>query len=158
MHDETMARLSYEEALRRIIGQRQNLDGIRTRAGTLFGAASLATSFLSSVAAQGEGIELGAFGAIAVVLFALVTLVTMLIFLSVRGLSFTIQREENEELLRTPPTTGATEADTYREFARRLERIFEANSRRMQWFFRGMWVMCALVGAELILWTLDFVT
>jgi hypothetical protein len=156
--DETMARLAYEEAVRRIKGQMEVLSGVRGRAGTLFGAASLATSFLSSVAARGTGIELGTLGWTAVVLFGFATCVTILMFLSWPGLSFTIQREENEELLRTPPTADASVADTYREFARRLERNYKANTRRMKWFFRGNWILCFLVGAELILWTGDFVT
>ena len=143
--------------MRRITGQMQVLAGLRARAGTLFGAASLATSFLSSVAVKGTGIQLGVLGWTAVVLFGLATLVTMLMFLSIRGLSFTIQREENEELLRTSPT-DASAADTYREFARRLERNYKANTRRMTWFFRGMWILCLLVGGELILWTVDFVS
>ena len=143
--------------MRRITGQMQVLAGLRARAGTLFGAASLATSFLSSVAVRGTGIQLGVLGWSAVVLFGLATFVTMLMFLSIRGLSFTIQREENEELLRTSPT-DASAADTYREFARRLERNYKANTRRMNWFFRGMWILCLLVGGELILWTADFVS
>ena len=157
MHDETTARLAYEETVRRITGQMQVLAGLRTRAGTLFGAASLATSFLSSVAAKDEGLHLGVAGWIAVSLFAAITIVTMAMFLSVAGLSFTIQREENEDLLARTPT-DASPADTYRNFARRLERNFEANSRKMKRYFEGMFILCLLVGAELILWTLDFVT
>ena len=151
-----MARLAYEEAVRRIAGQMHVLGGVRTRAGTLFGSASLATSFLSSVAARGGGLELGMPGWIAVVLFGLATVLTMLMFVSVGGLSFTSQREENEELLRASPT-DVSAADTYREFALRLERNYKANARRMRWHFTGMWILCLLVGAELILWTVDFV-
>jgi hypothetical protein len=28
----------------------------------------------------------------------------------------------------------------------------------MNWYFRGIWILCFLVGVELILWTVDFVT
>jgi hypothetical protein len=156
VHDEMTARLAYEETVRRITGQMQVLDGLRTRAGTLFGAASLATSFLSSVEAKNEGLHLGVPGWIAVCLFAAITLVTMAMFVSVASLSFTIQRKENEDLLARTPT-DASPADTYRDFARRLERNFEANSHQMKWYFGGMFVLCSLVGTELILWTLDFV-
>jgi hypothetical protein len=156
MHDETMAQLAYEEARRRITGQMQVLAGLRARAGTLFGSASLATSFLSAAAAKGEAPQLGVAGWIAVALFGLATLTTMLMFLSVGRLNFTIQREENEDLLAMAPTAHGTVADTYREFARRLERNYRLNLHRMNWFFRGMWILCLLVGVELILWTLDF--
>jgi hypothetical protein len=157
MHDETAATLAYDEIVRRISGQMQVLAGLRARAGTLFGAASLATSFLSGVAAKGGSLGLGAPGWAAVALFALATAITLLMFLSHGGLSFTIQRQENEELLAIAPTE-MTVADTYRAFARRLEFHYAENARRMKWYFHGMWVLCLVVGAELLLWTLDFVS
>jgi hypothetical protein len=90
MHDETTARLAYDEAVRRIAGQMQVLAGVRTRAGTLFGAASLATSFLSSAAPRDGGLQLGLYGKVAVGLFAVATLITMAMFMSVSGLFFSI--------------------------------------------------------------------
>jgi hypothetical protein len=157
MHDETTARLAYDEAVRRIAGQMQVLAGVRTRAGTLFGAASLATSFLSSAAAKDGGLQLGLYGKVAVGLFAVATLITMAMFKSVSGLFFSIQRGENEQLLDLEPSHVSI-ADTYREFARRLERNYAANARKMDWYFRGMGALCLVVGAELLLWTIDFVT
>jgi hypothetical protein len=155
VHDETAAKLAYGEAVRRISGQMEVLAGVRTRAGALFGAASLATSFLSSVAAKAEGVDLGPAGWTAVGLFAASTVTTMLMFVSRGGLSFTIQREENEELLGAP-ASDMTPADTYREFARRLERNYARNAQAMRWYFRGLMTLCVAVGAELVLWTVDF--
>jgi hypothetical protein len=155
VHDETAAKLAHAEAVRRISGQMQVLAGVRTRAGALFGAASLATSFLSSVAAKAEGVDLGPAGWTAIGLFVVATVMTMLMFVSRGGLSFTIQREENEQLL-AAPASGMTAADTYREFARRLERNYAQNADAMRWYFRGLMMLCVTVGAELVLWTLDF--
>ena len=81
----------------------------------------------------------------------------MLMFVSRGDLSFTIQRQENEQLLAMPPTDMSV-ADTYRAFARRLEFHYAENAGRMKWYFRGMWFLCLIVGAELLLWTLDFVS
>jgi len=96
---------------------------------------------------KGEGVTIGAAGWTAVALFALVTVVTMAMFVSVGGLSFTLQREENETLLALPATEMSAAA-TYREFASRLERNFRTNAQKMRFYFRGMWILCGLVGAE----------
>lgn len=150
-----MARLAYEEVVRRISTQRQVLSDVRTRVGTLFGAASLATSFLSSVAAGSNGLTLGFFGWAGVALFGLVTAVTMAMFGTAR-LFFSIPHTENVGILEMAPDPAGSAADTYREFANRLERRSTETGRRMRPLFAGMSVLCFLVGAELIAWTIEF--
>jgi hypothetical protein len=47
---EEAERIVYEESVRALMQQKEVLDGLRARAGTLLGAVSIATAFLSSQA------------------------------------------------------------------------------------------------------------
>jgi hypothetical protein len=155
--EETFARLAYEETVRRLSGQMRVLEGLRTRAGTLFGAASLATSFLSAATARGAQAELGPAGWTAIVLYAFATVVAVWILMPASALNFTLQRRRVEELLNQGVPAEATPGGAYRQFALELESEFKSNWPKMRRRFRGLMLLGLLVGAELTLWTLEFV-
>jgi hypothetical protein len=91
MDDETVAKLAYEETVRRISGQMQVLAGLRARAGAQPWSWSRRMGSRWSIRCGNcdNHVE----------------------FVSRGSLSFTIQRQENEELLALPPT-DMTVADT----------------------------------------------
>lgn len=53
--NEATARLAYEESLRQLEVQREAVDGLRTRSGTLLAAAALVTTFLGGQALARSG-------------------------------------------------------------------------------------------------------
>jgi hypothetical protein len=63
--DEAVARVAYDESLRLLETQKEALDGVRTRSGTLLAAAALVTTFLGGEAvAPGEHLSAGAWAAV----------------------------------------------------------------------------------------------
>ncbi len=163
-----MFELLYAESLRRLNLQLQNLAGLRSRAGTLFGAAAVATSLLAGLAANaeksGESLQLGTAGYVALGCFALAILITLALFGNIPHLRFTLPRrgpasagadavEGVQDLLQKVDTMQiATRADAYRDVATRLETLYHANARTMRWVFVLMWVLAAVVGVELFAW------
>ncbi len=75
----------------------------------------------------------------------------------VSALNFTLERRRVEELLSEGPPAEATAADAYRQFALELEGEFQGNWPTMRRRFRGLMLLGAVVGAELIFWTFEFV-
>ena len=78
---EEAERIVYEESVRTLAQQKEVLDGLRARAGTLLAAVSVATAFLSTQALDTP--ELGALAWSAIVLFCLVVLLSLVVLVTV---------------------------------------------------------------------------
>ena len=75
---EEAERIVYEESVRALAQQREVLDALRARAGTLLGAASIATAFLSPTALPSE---LDGLAWTAIILFCIVVLLTLYVLI-----------------------------------------------------------------------------
>ena len=75
---EEAERIVYEESVRALAQQREVLDALRARAGTLLGAASIATAFLSPTALPSE---LDGLAWTAIILFCVVVLLTLYVLI-----------------------------------------------------------------------------
>lgn len=77
MAKDTLYKVAYDEAVRALAEQRATIDGIRTRAGLLFSAAAITTSFLGAQALRGSNpdlfswLALAGFVGVAAALFAI---------------------------------------------------------------------------------------
>ena len=169
MTADTFTRLLYEESVRRISGQMNVLASLRARAGTLFSAAAVATSFLGGLASRATNdgrttLDLGLAGYLALILFVVAVVLSAAMFVPYSRLRFSIPRlsgdgvEGTEELLGRRPPPDATDADMHADVAIRLEALYAANSKTMSWLFRCMWALPLVVGAELIAWAVEFLT
>lgn len=163
-----MLQLLYQESRQRLNFQLQNLVGLRTRAGALFGAATVATSLLAGLAANaeksGKPLQLGAAGYLALGCFLVAIVITLTMFGNLPQLRFTLPRrglrstgadrvEGVEDLLEDIETMPiVTPADAYEDVTTRLEQLFKANAKTMRRIFILMWVLAAAVGLELFAW------
>jgi hypothetical protein len=78
---EAAERIVYEESVRALTQQKEVLDGLRARAGTLLAAVSVATAFLSTQAFETP--DLGVLAWSAIVLFSLVVLLALAVLVTV---------------------------------------------------------------------------
>lgn len=155
--DETPYRLAYELSLRAIEDQARVLEEVRSRAGTLFAATAIATSFLGgeTLARDIAGISALSFTGAAIGCFIASSTLTLAIVWPFRfGFSLSA-REMLRELQDRSPTTS----DVYRELAIRLELNYDRNSDRIRslfWLLRGAILFLVLeVAAWIIaLWRL----
>jgi hypothetical protein len=98
--NETYAELLYAESVRRLSQQMAVLAGLRTRASALFSAAAVATSFLGGLSARdtagGAGtLKLGFYGWCAVGLFIAAMATSLVMFLNMPALRFSVPRESD---------------------------------------------------------------
>lgn len=101
VHDETLARLLYEETARRLSNQRASLDSMRTRAGTMFGAATVATSIIAGLAKDRGDVDLGPFGVAAVAAFMAATLISTWMIAFTQRMTHSTQYQDVESLRST---------------------------------------------------------
>jgi hypothetical protein len=156
-------RLAYEASVRAIEDQARVLESLRSRAGTIFAAAALVTTFLSSEA-LGGGRALGDFKPLSldgVVLAAFLACAgqTLMILWPFR-LRFSLSAAGMIKIIDDRGDPGVTATEAYREVALQLESLYDRNRPRvvlLLWFFRGAILSLMLeVGAWLMLyWRLE---
>jgi hypothetical protein len=155
MDDDTPVRLAYEASVRAISDQAAVLESLRSRAGTMFAAAALVTSFLGgdALAKPEGGIDVVSLTGAAFGSFVLASLLTIVILWP---LSFWFSLSAAEILaivdsrVGTSPVSGS---EAYRELALRLETNYDHNAPRIKaltWCFRvaiiflvvevGLWI------------------
>jgi hypothetical protein len=144
--DETPYRLAYEAALRAITDQASVIESLRSRAGTIFAATALVTSFLGGqafarVTREGHLPPFHPFSVsgAALLAFILLSVLTFIILWPFR-VRFSISAARMIEIadgrLEANPV-GAHES--YRELALRYEEMYDYNSFRIKvlfWCFR----------------------
>lgn len=125
--DETPYRLAYELSLRAIEDQARVLEELRSRAGTLFAATALATSFLGgqALARDAGGISALSLTGAAISCFIASSLLTLAIVWPIRfGFSLSAR-----EMLRELEKRAASTIDVYRELAIRPELNYDLNAK-----------------------------
>jgi hypothetical protein len=161
--DATPSRLAYEASVRAIEDQARVLESLRTRAGTIFAAAALVTTFLSSEALGGNRAlgEFALFSLDGVVLVGFLSCaVFTLMILWPFSFRFSLSAAGMIEIIDSRPGTGVSATEAYREVALRLETLYDRNRPKvvlLLWFFRGAILSLMLeVGAWLTLfWRLE---
>ncbi len=167
MGEET-ERIVYEESVRTLSQQREVLDGLRSRAGTLLGAASIATAFLSAQAllrhqvvdvVRGQAVthpELDSLAWTAIVLFCVVVLISLAVLIP-WGWTFAHHPHaligvhlESEN----PPKDWrpSTLSEIYRNIAYWNGVHYNENGRKLEVMLGLFAFACAALAAEIVIW------
>lgn len=153
MFDEVPYRLAYEASVHAIEDQAKVVESLRSRAGTVFAATALVTSFLGGFAFGDEQrrsalqISLWSLPSLAVTLFVVLALLTLAILWPFR-FRFSVSAKEMLAIVEAREAADAVRArEAYREVALRYEAMYDANAywiRALFWCFRAA-IVC-LVG------------
>jgi hypothetical protein len=147
---DSLAEAAYALALRAIEQQERRLDELRSRAGTLIAAASVAASLLASRAAAGKPDAIGVAALVAYLVCvgcALLVLLPHRLVLEFRGSSMlsaagAVERSSVEEVLRAAVAW--------------IERFHDRNREEVDRVTLQYTIACAALGVEIVLWTVDF--
>lgn len=146
---DSIEKLAYDEAVRGIDVQRDSVDNLRTRAGTLLAAAALVTSFLGGQALR-DPIEPGVWAVVALAAFVLVAAGAIVVSLPWKFDWFF----DPNELVRDYVDDDAqmSTPEVLRDLALHHATARERNECRiniMQWVFRAA---AFLLGVEVVAW------
>jgi hypothetical protein len=148
--DDTPYRLAYEASVRAIEDQASVLEGLRSRAGTMFAAAALVTTFLGS-GIPTEGGVFADFDALSldgiVVASFIATAVLTLVILWPFRFRFSVSAAEMIAILQARASDPVTPIEAYQEVALRLEDLYDRNRERivpLLWCFRGA-IVCLVI-------------
>jgi hypothetical protein len=148
---ESIEQLSFELTANALAEQERALSGLRARAGTVLAAASIAGSFLGAKTGHDS---LGVSGILAMLSFTL-CLGSALWILLPHALVFAVR---GETLLAESDHRGmqaVTEA--YRTTGIWIEPHLDANGNKIAQLSNWLAVSCALLAAEVILWTISLI-
>jgi hypothetical protein len=164
---ETPYRLAYQASTRALDDQARVLESIRTRAGTIFAATALVTSFLGGIAlsevraaSASEVIHWHpwSFTAAGIAFFVALAIVTLAILLPYR-LRFSLSATEIIKILEERESAGDPVAarEAYRELALQQDEMYDDNARWVRalfWLFRGAILFLVLEVATwlVVLW------
>ena len=129
----TPAELAYDLSVRAISDQARVLEELRSRAGTLFAAAALATSFLGGQALTRDphGIAVLSLSGFAIGCFIASALLGLLVLWPFR-FAFSLSARE---MLRELERRGTSLSGAYEELAIRIELNYDLNTERIRWLF-----------------------
>ena len=152
---EEAERLVYEESVRTLEQQRDLLDGLRNRSGTLLAAASVATAFLSAQAlVPRQDLDTVAWSAI--VLFCAVVLLTVAVLIPWR---WTFAHHPHALIgvhleWENPPRDWRPSSlhEIYRDLSYWNGVHYEENGRKLQVMFAVFALASLALAAEIILW------
>ena len=161
---EQTERVVYEESVRTINGQRDLLDGLRTRAGTLLAAASLATAFLSAPALSRHQIveivhgqvlahaRLTPLSWVAIGLFCGVVGLTLVILIPWR---WTFAHDPHKLIaVHLDPGPPSDLEELYRNLSYWNGAHFNQNGWKLEAMFGLFALACASLAAEMVIWLL----
>jgi len=135
--DETTYRLAYDASVRAIEDQARVLEDLRSRAGTMFAATALVTSFVGGTALSNS--EAGVTVLTAVGAFVAAALLTLLILWPFRLRLSLSAREIIAKLDGLDGSARVEPASLLRELGLQLEIIYDRNARTIRplfWCFR----------------------
>jgi hypothetical protein len=146
--------LAYNEAVRAITHQAALLDGLRSRAGILLGAASVVTSFFGPQILDADDVSVWAALAVASFLATALLVVAVLwprtdwrfVFSAAAIVQIIEEAERRIEL-----------AEAYRELALRLDANHRANEVKLARMFWAFQAGCAFLALEVLLWVVALV-
>ena len=142
---ETTEAVAYDEALRAIARQQAVLDGLRSRAATIFSAAALVTAFLGAQALTREP-ELDLLAWLAIIAFVAVFVLALAI-LWPWGFQFVLSAE-----ILIEDHLGKQVSDLQKYLAGIWGKNYDRNQVRVDqlfWLFRAA---CAFLSIEVVLW------
>jgi hypothetical protein len=151
---EARTALAYEAAIRSLDQQAAVVDNLRSRAGILLSAASIATGFLARIALADDR-SLSTWGWLAGGAF--VALV---------GLCVSVLWVRNEWKFSPHPKKlvghyvdpeGVTLARAQRNLALHMGRAWDTNREKLRWMFWLFMAACFLLGIEIAFWIADLV-
>ncbi len=146
---DSIERLSFELTLGAVAEQERAVSGLRTCAGTVLGAASIAGSLLSA-RSMGHGLDtwavLATFSFVLCIASAIWVLLPRDFGLSFRGQSLTADGEAE---------SSVDPAEGYRAACRWIEPQLEANGRKIARLSGCLTLGCALLATEIFLWTIS---
>jgi hypothetical protein len=148
---EQIERVLYEESVRTVDSQREPLEGVRSRAGTLLATAFVATAFFGAQALDRHTV--GALEWSAIGLF-LVVVVSTLIVLTPWRLQLTHHPHTLiDHHLQTEPVSAL--ADVYPDLAYWNGVNYDENGRKLEALLAVFGVACASLVAEVVVWLVD---
>jgi hypothetical protein len=148
---ESIEQLSFELTAGALAEQERALSALRARAGTALAAASIAGSFFGAKTSHGS---LGVLGVLAMVSFVLCVASAIWILLP-HAFVFAFR---GKTLLAESDHRGASDViDAYRIAGIWVEPYVERNRRKIASLSDWLAASCALLVAEVILWTLSLV-
>lgn len=148
---DSIEQLGFELTANALAEQERALSGLRARAGTMLAAASIAGSFLGAKTGHSS---LGVWGVLAMISFALCVGSAIWILLP-HALVFAFR---GEALLAESDHRGTQlMTDAYRSASIWIEPHLEANRDKIAWLSSWLAVSCALLAAEIILWTISLI-
>jgi len=149
---DSIEQLGFELTFSALAEQERALSGLRARAGTVLAAASIAGSFFG-VKTVGHS-SLGVWGVLAMVCFALCVSAAIWILLP-HAFVFAFQ---GEELLAVSDHRGVSNVtEAYRTAGIWIEPHLQANRRKIAELSKWLAISCALLAAEVILWTISLI-
>lgn len=154
--NEEAERIVYEESVRALTQQKEVLDGLRARAGTLLGAVSIATAFLSSQALDVPDLEGLAWTAI--VLFCVVVGLALAVLVPFPW-AWTFGHHPHLligihlESERPPPSwKPSTPSEIYRNLSYWNGAHYDKNGRKLALMFALFTIACLALAAEIVIW------
>lgn len=163
--EEPRYRLAYDEAMRVLQQQRDDLAALQARALALLSAGTLATAFLGGVRSLGlvrtvvpantpgevstAGLPLWQLGILAG-LFASLVALCLVVLWPTGDWSFQLDPTGLVRVFDTPDAKAATFAALYRDFAIRLDGYARANGRRLQLRVQVIRAAIATLGVDVV--------
>jgi hypothetical protein len=143
-------KLAYQEAERAVTQQLALLDGLRTRAATLFGAANIATSFLAGVALKNQSLKPQSWVGLA--MFVVVALLTVAILWPRSNWSFELS---GRKLVEYAHPKNYSLDEIYKKLAGYMERDYDQNQKRMDLMFLLFDIAAGALAIEIVAWVID---
>jgi len=148
---EAVARLAYEESLRLLEIQRESVDGLRTRAGTLLAAAALVTTFLGGQALAGAP-SIGWWEWAAIVLFIGTCACTLLVLLPWK---LGWGEKTNSLIVDYVRDEKMTPERMLSDLALKHKKSRESNERTVGWLQWGTRIAVILLALEVVSWLVE---
>jgi hypothetical protein len=153
---EAAERIVYEESLRTLTQQKEVFDGLRARAGTLLGAVSIATAFLSSQALETPDLDGLTWSAI--VLFCLVVVLALVILVPIPWVATFAHHPHLligihlESERPSPDWKPSTPSEIYRNLSYWNGVHYDRNGRKLALMSALFTVACLALAAEIVIW------
>jgi hypothetical protein len=144
---QSIEQLSFELTASALAEQERALAGLRTRAGTVIAAASIAGSFLGAERNHGS---LGACGGLALVIFVL-CIASAIWVLMAHELVFAF--DGHTLLAESDPRGLHDTVEAYRAASAWIEHHLGANREKINSLSDWLTTSCVLLGAEIVFWT-----
>ena len=151
---EKTAEIVFDESRRLLERQESELDGLRSRATTLLGAAGLINGLFGVQSVRGQHYTDPRLVLLVAALSAFGAMTVCVIWIQ-WPTKFTFQEDVNQWLDQLEAGTSPRPFDFNYHFARQFTDFRATNELKMVWRYRGFTVACALLGVEVVCWGLS---